>query len=405
MDVGIDAIAFSTTQHYLDMSELAVARDVEPSKYTHGLGQQHMSIASPLEDTVHLAINAGLKALKQFVIDPEEIATLVVGTETGVDHSKPVAVYVHHALGLPSNCVSYETKHACFGAMAAIESAIDWISSGRAKGRKALIIAADIANYETHTAAEPTQGAGAVAMVISEKPRLLAFNQDVRGHFTRNVMDFWRPLYAKEAIADGHYSIDCYLTALQESLTDAGSEVPRVSDLSAALYHVPFVKMAAKAHKKHLEYCYGQSIEKESEVYLKYLASYQAKTAPWLRLNAQVGNIYTASLFLSLINLLIDREVPAEQPILLFSYGSGCASSLCVANLVSDYDQWVDMADPSNELSARKKLSITQYEEWMRMRNSQERANSILQPEKWGLTAPYLYLGNKDHVRQYSHLN
>jgi hydroxymethylglutaryl-CoA synthase len=218
-------------------------------------------------------------------------------------------------------------------------------------------------------------------------------------------MDFWRPLYSKEAFADGHYSIECYLTALNESLLDAGKELPLLSDLSAALYHVPFVKMAAKAHKKHVEFSLGRSVEKETEEFEQFKASYQAKTAPWLELNAQVGNIYTASLFLSLMNLLVKKQTPVDQPILLFSYGSGCASSLSIASLVEGYEHWAERFDPTQALNERRKLAISQYEDMMATRSSQEQANVTFKPEDWGLTGTHFYLGNKENIRQYSDLD
>jgi hydroxymethylglutaryl-CoA synthase len=402
MIIGLEAISFHTTQHYIELSDLAEARSIAPEKFTLGLGQQQMSIACLPEDTVHLAINAAKKALERFNIAPEEIGMLVVGTESGVDHSKPVAVYVHQALGLPSNCISYETKHACFGAMAAISAAGDWLISGRANNRKALIIAADIANYALHSAAEPTQGAGAVAMVISDQPTLVHFDRNVAGHFTNNVMDFWRPLYAKEALTDGHYSIECYLDALTHTLTDAKPELPRLSDLQACLYHVPFVKMASKAHQRHFEYDQDLKLEKASNDWLNFEQSYQTKTLPWLDYNARVGNIYTGSLFLSLMALLVNGNLTPDQLISLFSYGSGSAAALRLIRPIAGYEQFKNCIDPSLELDGRTRLSISQYEEIMQQRDQPITENDRIDPADWGLTTPYLYSGNQAHIRQYS---
>ncbi|NNF15945.1 MAG: hydroxymethylglutaryl-CoA synthase, partial [Gammaproteobacteria bacterium] len=247
--VGIDAMAFSGAQCYVDMVDLATARGVDPAKFIVGIGQKQMSVATPCEDTVSMASLAGRKVLSKFGIDPEEIGTLIIGTETGIDHSKPASVYVHELLGLPKNCRSFETKHACYGATAALTSAADWILSGRARGRKALIIASDIARYGIGTPGEPTQGAGAVAMVVSENPRLFELQMDCIGDYSMQVMDFWRPLYSKYAVTDGHYSIECYLEALAGSLADAKSVADDTSrfdpqNLAACFYHVPFVKMA-----------------------------------------------------------------------------------------------------------------------------------------------------------------
>src|SRR6056297_566079 len=221
---GIDALACAGPAGFGEMTDLASARGVDPAKYLKGLGQRRMAIASPCEDPVTMATEAARRAMQGFGIEPEEIGTLIVGTETGVDHSKPVAVYLHELLGLDRRCRTFETKHACYGASAGLTASMDWIASGRARGRKALVIASDIARYGLGTAGEPTQGAGAVAMVVSDKPRLLSMDPCRIGDYTRQVMDFWRPLYSKYAFADGHYSIQCYLDALTGARVDAVGE-------------------------------------------------------------------------------------------------------------------------------------------------------------------------------------
>jgi hydroxymethylglutaryl-CoA synthase len=410
MRVGIEAIAFHSPQHYIDLVDLANARGVDPDKFTKGLGQLKMAVATPMEDTVTLAVNAARKALDKFDIDYNEIGTLVVGTESGVDHSKPVAVYVHEALGLRSNCHTYETKHACFGAMAAVFSANDWISCGRADGSKAMIIASDIARYPIGDPGEPTQGAGAVAMVISDTPNLLQFDPEISGHYTKQVMDFWRPLYSTKAFVDGHYSIECYLNALEAALTDALDkatipELYRMDLLHACIYHVPFVKMAAKAHHRHYEVDAGEKIDKENERFADVKKSFAEKTGPWLSLNAIVGNIYTGSLFLSLIDLLRNNTSSNLRQISMFSYGSGCAASMNIAYPTPGFERLRDKIDPEPELRTRRKLNIEEYENIMRISDSLGMGDTKeLNPGDWDLTSDFLYLGNKNHIRQYSSL-
>lgn len=410
MRVGIEAIAFHSPQHYIDLIDLANARGVDPDKFTKGLGQLKMAVATPMEDTVTLAVNAARKALDKFDIDYNEIGTLVVGTESGVDHSKPVAVYVHEALGLRSNCHTYETKHACFGAMAAVFSANDWISCGRADGSKAMIIASDIARYPIGDPGEPTQGAGAVAMVISDTPNLLQFDPEISGHYTKQVMDFWRPLYSTKAFVDGHYSIECYLNALEAALTDAldKATIPELYGmdlLHACIYHVPFVKMAAKAHHRHYEVDAGEKIDKEDERFADVKKSFAEKTSPWLSLNAIVGNIYTGSLFLSLIDLLRNNTSSNLRQISMFSYGSGCAASMNIAYPTPGFERFRDKIDPEPELRTRRKLNIEEYENIMRISDSLGKGDTkAFTPDEWDLTSDFLYLGNKNHIRQYSSL-
>lgn len=403
--IGIDALAFSGPDAYLALADLARARGVDPDKYTIGLGQHSMAIASPCEDPVTMAVQAGQSALKKFEIDPDEIGTLIVGTETGIDHSKPVAVYVHELLGLSQNCRTFETKHACYGAMAGLTSSMDWIASGRARGRKALVIASDIASYGLNTPGEPTQGAGAVAMVVSADPRLLAFDARRIGDYTRQVMDFWRPLYSKYAFADGHYSIECYLDALAGAHQDAFAEADGPdsdTELVACLYHIPFVRMAFKAHQRYLEIIQGGPIDRDHPSQLQALKEdYQRRVLPWLSLNAEIGNIYTGSLFLSLIDLLRQQSSDlAGQSISLFSYGSGCGATYCLARIQPTACDWVDAMDPSAALDQRRKLSMDEYEQLIEDCSSADQ-QPHLDPSDYGHRSGLFYVGTQDHQRQY----
>ena len=401
--VGIDALAFAGPAAYVDLTDLASARGVDPAKFTKGLGQHRMAIASPCEDTVTMAVEAGARAIKAFNVDPDEIGTLIVGTETGVDHSKPVAVYVHDLLGLNERCRTFETKHACYGAMAGLTASMDWIASGRARGRKGLVIASDIASYGLGTPGEPTQGAGAVAMLVTPNPRLLAIEPATIGDYTRQVMDFWRPLYSKHALADGHYSIQCYLDALKSARLDAvGERAELLDSLSACLYHVPFVKMAFKAHQRELEMELGHAINKaEPEPWQQLMDSYRRLCEPWLSLNAEVGNIYTGSLFLSLIDLLRQAgEQLAGRQISLFSYGSGCGATYCLGRIAEEAGTWQSALDPTALLKQRRRLTISEYEDLVRAGEQSDRKET-LDPADFGLASGLYYTGTRNDRRHY----
>jgi len=402
--VGIDALAFAGPAAFVEMTDLAGARGVDPAKYLKGLGQRRMAIASPCEDPVTMATEAARRAMQGFGIEPEEIGTLIVGTETGVDHSKPVAVYLHELLGLDRRCRTFETKHACYGASAGLTASMDWIASGRARGRKALVVASDIARYGVGTAGEPTQGAGAVAMVVADKPRLLALDSTRIGDYTRQVMDFWRPLYSKYAFADGQYPIECYLDALRGAREDAvGEGGALLENLGACLYHVPFVKMAFKAHQREMEVELGRSLSKDdNDAWRRLTDSYQRLTSPWLGLNAEIGNIYTGSLFLSLIDLL--RQAAATlsgHEISMFSYGSGCGATYSIGRIEESAAEWRHALDPAEQLAARRRLTIAEYEDLI---EQSERADTVerLDPAQYGLAGGLYYLGTRDHVRQYA---
>ena len=163
--IGIDAITYSIPKAYVALPDLAAARGIPAAKYTSGLGTLEMAVASPEEDPVTLAVNAARRLFQLSGRAPAEIGLCIVGTETAVDHSKPIASYLHGLLGLPRTCRVFETKHACFGGTAGLLAAVDWIAAGQAHGLKsaqrkprvALVICSDIARYPLGSAGEPTQ--------------------------------------------------------------------------------------------------------------------------------------------------------------------------------------------------------------------------------------------------------
>jgi hydroxymethylglutaryl-CoA synthase len=368
--IGIDAIAFAVPQGYLDLSDLAAARNVPAAKYVDGLGVERMAVAQPHEDPVALAANAARRLLAQADIERSTIGMCIVGTETGVDHSKPIAAYLHRLLALPDRCRVFETKHACYGGTAGLLAAVDWIASGSARGRSALVVCTDVARYPLRSPGEPTQGAGAVAFLVAERPRLLALEVGVTGSYAQDVNDFWRPLYAKEAVVDGQYSVGCYLDALAGAwgawrvlAAEAGLDAP----LARRCYHVPYGKMAKKAHR-HVAQLEGRS-EAEAE------ASFALEVAPSLLLPSQVGNIYTGSLYLALASLVHHEAAALEgQRVGLFSYGSGCAAEFFAGRLVEGAGRFAAALEIAAPLDGRRRYTVAEYEA---IRNADSDADRI----------------------------
>lgn len=356
MSIGIDAMAFAIPRSYLDLTDLAAARGVAPAKYTNGLGTLQMAIAGPDEDPVTLATEAARRIFMTSGRSPSEIGLCIVGTETAVDHSKPIASYLHGLLGLPQACRVFETKHACFGGTAGLLNALDWIASGSARGRSALIVCTDIARYTLNSPGEPTQGAGAVAMLISERPRLLELEVGCNGSFSQDVHDFWRPLHRKDALVDGHFSVQCYLDALSGAFGEWLKVAEGSEPLVRTCYHVPYGKMAKKAHQRRCQ------LEGRDESATD--ASYAVEVEPSLRLPSEVGNIYTGSLYLALLSLLYhEAEQLSGKRIGLFSYGSGCAAEFFAGRVQPGAAELLRQMDVAAPLRERHRLTISEYEE------------------------------------------
>jgi len=380
MSVGIEALALALPRRTLHLEDLARARGVDPAKYVAGLGVREMAITDPGEDTVALAATAARRLLSNHAVDPASIGMLAVGTETGVDHSKPVASFVQGLLGLPRQMRVFDIQHACYGGTAALMAAAEWIASGVAGGRSAIVVCSDIARYGVQTAGEPTQGAGAVALLVSARPELLALDLGLNGTSSTHVFDFWRPLGRREAVVDGHYSIDCYLEALSGAYRDwrgraeareivrRGAAALPSEQLARIAYHVPFCKMAKKAHARlrrcDLDDVLGAFDEAREE--REAAASFEAQVASSLTLCARVGNIYTGSLYLGLAGMLnADGAALAGKRIGLFSYGSGCASEFFSGVVGPRAAEQIARARLDEVLSARDRVDVAEYERLM----------------------------------------
>ena len=195
MKVGIDSIAFDIPKIYLPITTLAENRNIEADKLTKGLGLHKMSFLDVHQDVVTLASNAALKLIQQENLNPIEISRIYIGTESGVDSSKPVASYVlsnlEQIFGARSfkNCDVVDLTFACIGAVDSLQNCLDYIRLNPTK--KAIVIASDNAKYDLNSSGEYTQGAGSIAMLITANPRILSFPKEV-GVATEGVFDFFK---------------------------------------------------------------------------------------------------------------------------------------------------------------------------------------------------------------------
>lgn len=349
MKIGIDKIGFNVPHFYLDMNDLAVARNEEPAKYTIGLGQDEMAVAPITQDPVTLAANAALDILDEE--DIEKIDLVMFATETGIDHSKAAGVYVHSLLGLNANTRTIELKHACYSATAAIQLAKGHIALNPES--KVLILAADIARYGLNTPGEVTQGAGAVALLLSADPKIMVIENE-SSYKTSDIMDFWRPVYSETAYVDGKYSNEQYIAFFDHVWKDYQEKTNlSLEDFEAICFHLPYTKMGTKA----LEAVYPDGMGEDEE---RILSNYQVST----QYSRRVGNIYTASLYLGLVSLLEQKDdLEAGARIGMYSYGSGAVGEFFTGVLQPNYREFLRTEQHENMFANRTQLTVPEYEE------------------------------------------
>lgn len=385
MNVGIDAISFYSSNYFLDLKTLGAVRGVDPAKYYVGIGQEKMAIPPPDEDIVTMGANAALPILQREGKD--RIEMLLFATESGIDQSKAAGVFVHGLLQLPARCRTVELKEACFSGTAALQLAAAWVKSHPQS--RVLVVAADVARYELGSPGEPTQGCGAVAMLITANPRLLALDDEV-GMYTEDVMDFWRPNYRDQALVDGKYSTRVYLQSLQICWQQYREQSGRdVADIHRYCYHLPFTRIAEKAHERLLK-ASGVNLSDDQ---------LEAQIAGSLGYNKLTGNSYAASLYVGLTCLLdTTAEDLAGKRIGLFSYGSGCVAEYFSAVVQPGYRSHLFAAQHQALLDGRTELSYRQYEDIYNLVFPTDGGQHTFSRYR---TGPFRFAGVNQHKRLY----
>ena len=348
MTIGIDKIGFATSQYVLKLQDLAEARGIDPEKLSKGLLLKELSIAPLTEDIVTLAASAADSILTEE--EKQEIDMVIVATESSIDQSKASAVFVHGLLGIQPFARSFEVKEACYSATAALHYAE--LHVGNSPESKVLVIASDIAKYGIQTPGEPTQGAGSVAMLVTQNPRIMAFNNDNVAQ-TRDIMDFWRPNYSTTPFVNGVYSTQQYLDSLKTTWAEYQKRYNvSLNDFAAVCFHLPYPKLALKGLKKILDKNLSQEKKDQLQEHFDESIIYSQK----------VGNIYTGSLFLGLLSLLENADsLKAGDKIALYSYGSGAVSEFFSVELVDGYEKQL-LTNRLDLLDQRRTLSVDEYE-------------------------------------------
>ena len=352
--VGIASIGLHLPPLFLPVEDLALLRGQEPRKYTVGLGCREMSLCPEDFGAVELAVEAAKRAIERWDGDLGRIGLIAVGTESALDMSRPLSAWVADELDLRGAVRSYEVKHACYGGTLALRQAYEWKSSGAAGDQAALAIATDVALYELGDPGEPTQGAGAVAMIV-DQPRIASMDP-VSHPWSEPAFDFWRPVGESFPRVDGKFSLDCYKRAAEHCFRafagdrDAEEAIER---LAAVCFHVPFPKMVKKAFL-HVGASFGWSFERTEELFAR-------KVDPFMGWNRACGNAYTASLWMSVAEAL--QGLAEGERVAAFSYGSGFGSELQILTAGPDAAAAEWAADIERDLASRTRIDAARYEQ------------------------------------------
>ncbi|WP_293368341.1 hydroxymethylglutaryl-CoA synthase [Nevskia sp.] len=272
-EFGISAFAAYVPPYRVDLREWCDWTGNSWDKTRAVIGES-FRVPGVEEDVYTMAANSVLALIERNAVDPTKIGYLALGTESSVDNATGAVIVrglVDRALAakgrprIARDCEVPEFKQACLAGIYGIKGAIRYLSHD-GYDRQAIVVAADIAEYERGSSGEPTQGAGAVAMLLERDPKIVALDlRNAGSASTFRGLDFRKPFqrYAGQTtsvsgrlsdfpVFNGKYSTACYvdetMAALEQLLTKHGGARGRYfRELEAVFMHRPYHKMPVTA--------------------------------------------------------------------------------------------------------------------------------------------------------------
>lgn len=402
MTFGIEAAGYYVPSLYLEIKDLAEKRGIEPAKLEKGLGLHKMGFPDVHEDAATFAAEALLKLIRDHDLNPKDIARIYLGTESALDAAKPTASYamqmvekvLEKEFGERSfrNCDVVDMTFACIGAVDALHNSLDFVRVNPEK--KAVVIASDYAKYELASSGEYTQGGGAVALLVSSNPDLL----EIENHWgvaTESVFDFFKPrrpyskedlneapdtfpdkieIFTDEPVFDGQYSNQCYQDRIREAYQHykeiIGKDKP-YEDWRYLIFHLPYAFHGKRVFTEIYSLENGLSYQTpeeqkavaKSEDYLNFI---NEKIERSQRASSEIGNMYTASVFMALLSAIQvsydEGEELAGQEIGFLGYGSGSKSKVFVGKISENWKTAVSKWNLFEHIKNRTAIDFETYE-------------------------------------------
>lgn len=433
MKTGIDAIAFDVAKLHLPIRTLAEARNINPDKLEKGLGLLKMTLPDAHQDSVVFGANALTKLIQQNNLNPSEIARIYVGTESGVDNAKPIGSYLIGLMeqlygeGSFSHCDTVDMTFACIGGVDALQNCIDFIRLNPDK--KAIVVTTDVAKYDLESTGEYTQGAGALAMLITANPRVIAIENNWAVS-TQGVFDFFKPtrtvtkwqvtgtefndpwfghlesvieIHKDQPVFDGQYSNQCYTDRTKEAYfrfrdMTANHDLP-LCGWENIVMHLPYAyqgrRMFAEIFALDAEtpLLTGNEPRSEQKEKIKtisksedYTAFVNQKLQPAEPASSLIGNLYTGSIFMGLLSTLAQHAKNGtdvtDKKIGFLAYGSGSKSKVFEGTVQQGWTEAAQKAQLFETLEQSHEIDFTTYQKL----HKKEQNTSIQQPKnEWVL--------------------
>ena len=306
-----------------------------------------------------------------------------------------------------AECDVVDFTFACIGGVDALQNCIDFVKLNPAK--KAIVVTTDFAKYDLNSTGEYTQGAGALAMLVTSSPRIITFDENWATS-TKGVFDFFKPYrtITKEAITknesndpwfdnleaeieihkdqpvfDGQYSNQCYM----DRTRNAYFSFKKLKNTTETLYnswnsiimHLPYSfqgrRMLSEIYAlDHSDKIISENIEPadyqtkikevgKSDEYKNFVAE---KLQPAELASSLIGNLYTGSIFMGLLSTLAHyydtkKEVSGTKFGFL-AYGSGSKSKVFEGTIQPNWQSALAKTKLFENLEESLEISFETYE-------------------------------------------
>jgi len=380
--VGISDIQIYLPAQKIDLETLVEQRVQEVPKLERHLeralratGQRAIRFPSVWEDTATLAASAAYGLIRDNPnLDPANLRYLTIGTESGLDHSKPVSSFVEGMLQkagvpVPDSLSSFQVQHACAGGTLSLLSVSALLKAAGRDNEAGIVMCSDIARYQPHTTAEVTQGAGAVALLVENNPSLVELDLETQGYCSRDVDDFFRPLGSKTAQVKGTYSMQCYRDTLESAFEDHCTRVGKtpeevLKETDLFVLHTPFRNLPETAMTGLLSRHLGLEGD-DAKAFLEERGLYDAIDAV-----ADVGNIYTGAMYLTLAFQLSNQyrklgDDIVGKRIVLASYGSGNIMTVISGRVAAGAPEVIARWNLDDLIANARQASFQEYQQWI----------------------------------------
>jgi hydroxymethylglutaryl-CoA synthase len=372
-----------------------------------------MTLPDTHQDTVVFGANALTKLIQDNDINLNEIARIYVGTESAIDSSKPISSFLVALMeqkfgeNILSECDVVDFTFACIGGVDALQNCIDFVTLNPTK--KAIVVTTDFAKYDLNSTGEYTQGAGAVAMLITSNPRIIAF-ENHWATSTKGVFDFFKPyrtiskqqitgnttneswfenleseieIHKDQPVFDGQYSNQCYM----DRTKDAYFSFKKIKNTTETVYdswesivmHLPYAfqgrRMLSEIYaldasnkiiseeENGTEYQNKLKEVSKSDTYRDFVTQ---KLQPAEIASSLIGNLYTGSIFMGFLSTLAhfhDNKMEISNKKFGFlAYGSGSKSKVFEGTIQAEWKSAIANVNLFETLEKSIEIDFETYE-------------------------------------------